>query len=268
MKCQTISLFSHFFCCEGAMYHVAIATVIFSHVKITCYFHMWRYHVFARKLTWYFIGIYIINRGYYMAARRYEISLRVLTNISRVSAANEWNIFQHEKRNFVSPSGHVMFYLLYKHQWNAKPFNFNILLLRRRDVSCSHSNRVIFTCEDNMLFSRVKISCFRAKAHLVFHWCLYNKKEYCMSNSSHWRLISLNISETRTEDEGQYQISLEEPDKGWCRKRVYKGTIGAKFWNGQDLRKTGCWRAVLLLVRPWLHETGTNSDRFDSGRYD
>ena len=27
------------------------------------------------------------NRGYYMAARRYEISLRVLKNISRVSAA-------------------------------------------------------------------------------------------------------------------------------------------------------------------------------------
>ena len=30
-------------------------------------------------------------------------------------------------------------------------------------------------CEDNMLFSRVKMSCFRAKDHLVFHWCLYNK---------------------------------------------------------------------------------------------
>ena len=28
---------------------------------------------------------YYINRGYYMAARRYEISLRVLKNISRVS---------------------------------------------------------------------------------------------------------------------------------------------------------------------------------------
>ena len=26
-----------------------------------------------------------------------------------------------------------------------------------------------------VIFSRVKISiCFRAKAHLVFHWCLYN----------------------------------------------------------------------------------------------
>ena len=26
-----------------------------------------------------------------------------------------------------------------------------------------------------MLFSHVKVSCFRAKAHLVFYWCLYNK---------------------------------------------------------------------------------------------
>ena len=29
-----------------------------------------------------------------------------------------------------------------------------------------------------VIFSRVTISCFRAKAHLVFHWCLYNKKNY------------------------------------------------------------------------------------------
>ena len=35
----------------------------------------------------------------------------------------------------------------------------------------------IFTCENNMLFSRVKI-CFRVKAHLVFHCCLYNKYIY------------------------------------------------------------------------------------------
>ena len=27
-----------------------------------------------------------------------------------------------------------------------------------------------------MLFSRVEISRFRAKAHLVFHWCLYTKR--------------------------------------------------------------------------------------------
>ena len=57
-------------------------------------------------------------------------------------------------------------------------FTLTFFLPRRRDVSCSHSNRDLFTCEDNMLFSHVKISCFRAKAHLVFHWYLYNKFVY------------------------------------------------------------------------------------------
>ena len=61
-------------------------------------------------------------------------------------------------------------------------FTLTFFLLRRRDVSCSHSNRDLFTCEDNMLFSHVKISCFRAKAHLVFHWYLYNKHRYFMSD--------------------------------------------------------------------------------------
>ena len=35
--------------------------MIFSHVKITCYLHMWRYQIFVQKLTWYFIGVYIIK---------------------------------------------------------------------------------------------------------------------------------------------------------------------------------------------------------------
>ena len=60
MKYQTISI-KQFFPAKGAIYYVAIATSIFSHVKITCYFHLWRYHVFARKLTWYSIGVYIIK---------------------------------------------------------------------------------------------------------------------------------------------------------------------------------------------------------------
>ena len=48
----------------------------------------------------------------------------------------------------------------------------------RRDLLCNVSNGDLFTCEDNMLFSRVKMSCFCAKAHLVFHSCLYNKLYY------------------------------------------------------------------------------------------
>ena len=86
MKYQT-SLLKKFFGLKGVVYYEAKAMVIFSHVKITCYFHMWRYQIFARKLTWYFIGVYIINRGYYMAAWGYEFYLRVL----KVSLTSEWN---------------------------------------------------------------------------------------------------------------------------------------------------------------------------------
>ena len=60
MKYQTISLIKYLFVVKGMTY-VAIATVIFSSAKITRYFHTWRYHVFEQKLTWYFIGVYIIN---------------------------------------------------------------------------------------------------------------------------------------------------------------------------------------------------------------
>ena len=76
-------------------------------------------------------------------------------------------------------------------------FTLTFFLLRRRDVSCSHSNRDLFTCEDNMLFSHVKISCFRAKAHLVFHWYLYNKSKYChitpLLVDLHWLLVKFRI---------------------------------------------------------------------------
>ena len=74
-----------------------------------------------------------INRGYYMAARRYEISLRVLKNMNF--------FFQHDKRNFVSPSGHVMFYLLYKHKWTI-PNHFTLIVFwcERSDLLWSKSN--------------------------------------------------------------------------------------------------------------------------------
>ena len=97
-----------------------------------------------------------------MAARRYEISLRVLKNISRVSAANEWNIFSTRYFYYINTS--------------EIPNHFTLIVFwcERRDLLCSYSNGDIFTCEDNMLFSHVKIPNFRAKAHLVFHWCFCN----------------------------------------------------------------------------------------------
>ena len=44
--------------------------------------------------------------------------------------------------------------------------------------STRDSNGDIFTREDKMLFSHVKISSFRVKAYLVVHWFLYNNKYY------------------------------------------------------------------------------------------
>ena len=52
---------NHFtFAAKGAIYYVTIATVIFSHAKITCYFHVRRYHVFARDITWYSIVVSVV----------------------------------------------------------------------------------------------------------------------------------------------------------------------------------------------------------------
>ena len=115
-----------------------------------------------------------IYRAYYMAARRYEISLRMLKNISRVSAANKWNIFstREEKFRISKRPCNVLFII-------QTPMNYQTISLvfwcERHDLLCSHSNGDIFTYEDNMLLSHVKTPSFRAKAHLVFHWCLYNK---------------------------------------------------------------------------------------------
>ena len=69
-----------------------------------------------------------------MAARRYKISLQVLKNISRVSAANK----------------------TVKYFFNTR---------------CT----IYYVAIAMVIFSHVKISCFHAKAQLVFHWCLYNK---------------------------------------------------------------------------------------------
>ena len=42
-----------------------------------------------------------VSRGYYIAAWGYKISLRVLKNISWLSAANEWNIVFNMRREIL-----------------------------------------------------------------------------------------------------------------------------------------------------------------------
>ena len=72
-----------------------------------------------------------------LAARRYQISHRVWKNIPCVSAASEWNIFEHEKRNFVSLSGHVKMFYLCINQWNTKPFHLNVPISYIKYAPCN-----------------------------------------------------------------------------------------------------------------------------------
>ena len=58
-------------------------------------------------MVWYFIGVYIINRTSHGRLEIRNFCSRVEKNISLVSAANEWNIFQHSKKSFASPRGHI-----------------------------------------------------------------------------------------------------------------------------------------------------------------
>ena len=79
-----------------------------------------------------------------MAARRYEISLRVLKNISRVSVANEWNIFN--TRREISYLQAAMWCSIYYINTNEIPNDFTetVSSCERRDLLCSHSNGDIF----------------------------------------------------------------------------------------------------------------------------
>ena len=45
----------------------------------------------------------------------------------------------------------------------------------RYEISLQVLKNIYYVATATVIFSRVKISSFRAKAHLVFHWCLYNK---------------------------------------------------------------------------------------------
>ena len=71
-------------------------------------------------------------------------------------------------RGYYMPTSGYEFYLQVfnsiSHEWTQ----CNLL--------CNHNDSDLFTCKENMLYHLWKlIWSFHAKAHVVFHWCLYNK---------------------------------------------------------------------------------------------
>ena len=80
------------------------------------------------------------------------------------------------------------------------------------------------------LFSGVKISYFRGKAHLVFHWCLYNKTYYYTLYS----LSAFSFGKEPTANFGNEHNLQIGADKGWAVKRARpskKVWTGIKLWT-------------------------------------
>jgi len=55
---------------------------------------LWELYLIKKKISW-------------SLGNTKSIYVLVLKNISIVRSAHSWNIFQHSKRNFLSPCGHV-----------------------------------------------------------------------------------------------------------------------------------------------------------------
>ena len=115
----------------------------------------------------------VINTGCYIAARSYEISLQVLTNISQVSAANDWNIFSTREEKFRSSKWpcNVLFIIQTPMKYQTISL-FKIVNNReRRNLLCSHSNGDISLVKITFYFHMSRYHVFP----LVFYWCLFHK---------------------------------------------------------------------------------------------
>ena len=102
-----------------------------------------------------------------MAAWRYEISLRVLKNVKYFSTR--------EEKFLISKRPCDILLIFYYIKTNEIPNHFIFAIYYVTIVT--------------VLSSRVKISRFPAKAHLVFHCCLYNKHYYLCGQSKEYRLL-------------------------------------------------------------------------------
>ena len=126
-------------------------------------------------MVWKFIGVYIINRTLHGRLGIRNFPSRV-EKIFHSFAVLTREIFFNTRREISCLQADLLCSIYYLNT-NELPNHFTLIVFgcERRDLLCSHSKGHIFTCEDNMLFSHVKISSFHAKAHMVFHWRLYNK---------------------------------------------------------------------------------------------
>ena len=153
------------------------------------------------------------HRGYYMTTCGYEFYLWVFNSIS-----HEWAQWMSEissrtredKIHIHKRACNILFIIKTPDK----------LLWKRRNLLCNYNDGDLFTCEDNMLSSRVKIWSFRGKAHLLFHWCLYNKASFLWSKipqTKYWMWFSIQNDTNLT-------IIIIYTFSNMLRQRVYLET--------------------------------------------
>ena len=99
-----------------------------------------------------FITINIPMTTFWTIFRRFPNTFRRFPKIFQKLSEGQTNVSQHcQKFPKISEKEPIMF-----RSYSSKSKGL-----------CNHSNGNLFICENSMLFSRVKISCFRAKAHLL-----------------------------------------------------------------------------------------------------
>ena len=141
---------------------------ISSHVKMTCYLHMWKYH---RCYD------YIINRAFHTKKLLQWNGLVVhwclykkdnitwllgdtkflflcWRNISLIRCTHLWNILQPSKRNFISPCGHVIssIYLISNKSFTKRQYNeifIKIIMVKKNKqilmYTCRHYWKILLS---------------------------------------------------------------------------------------------------------------------------
>lgn len=122
---------------------------------------------------------------------------------------------------------------LITHQWSNKHFTF----VAKREISLRiHSD--LFTWKDNMLFSLVKV-CFRAKAHLIFHWCYIIKN--CFTRFKRPRLVILRSHHLHA----SFYIRHQAPHWSSFRRTL------CGFWYEELAFSGNKWMGIILSAL-WL----------------
>ena len=114
-----------------------------------------------------------IQRRYCIAAWRYEISLLMLKKYFTSERSETSEIFSTLTEKFHISKQPRNVVLIYYINTNEIPNHFTY-----NKQFFGVKGRIYYVAIATVIFSHVKISSFRAKAPLLFHWCLYNNLSF------------------------------------------------------------------------------------------